>query len=381
MAFDKEKLRQLYIEKMSGIISETDNERVEFWLATNEQARRIWQLLEEEYAQLDISTFNTQVKPDVDLLVVKERLAQNNNKRKARLIPYAAAAAVVFVLIGVWMVWKKDAFQSIPKEALVTVSPPISDMDRVQLTTDDGQTVILGQTRSDTIAGMELSATAHTLTVRSDTGVVMSTLRVPIKETYQVQLPDGSKVWLNAASSLQFPSRFTGQNREVYLTGEAYFEVMTDKQHPFMVKTADAQLEVLGTSFNLCAYASQGVQAALVTGGVKLTAQSGKSVQLQPGYAATLNQATGHFRKTSFDPTEMLAWREGLYYFHHASLIDLAHVIGRWYGYSVRFDRKLLASQSITGLMEKNNISGFLADLELSTGIKHEILGETLYLK
>jgi len=380
MAFDKEKLRQLYIEKISGIISEIDNERMEFWLATNEQARRIWQSLEEEYAQLEVGTFDTQVKPHVDLLAVKGRLAQNNNKRRTRLIPYAAAT-VVFVLIGVWMVWKKDAFQSIPKETLVTVSPPISDMDRVQLTTDDGQTVILGQTRSDTIAGMELNATAHSLTVRSDTAVVMSTLRVPIKETYQVQLPDGSKVWLNAASSLQFPSRFTGQNREVYLTGEAYFEVATDKQHPFMVRTANAQLEVLGTSFNLRAYESQGVQAALVTGGVRLTAQNGESIQLQPGYAAEFDQGSGNFKKATFDPAEMLAWRAGIYYFHHASLVDLAHVIGRWYGYAVRFDRKLLAQQSVTGLMEKNNMSGFLADLESSTGIKYQIVGETLYLK
>jgi len=385
MVFDKEKIKQLYIEKISGIISTADDEQLGALLASDEQVQQIWQMLEEESRQIGVPAFMDRLEPETDLLQIKRQLTTIPKHRKILSFKsYAAVAAFFVAAISIFFIWEspKDSYEH-PANT-ITVAPLASTSSAVQLITDDGQSVSL-ETKStrDTVMlkGIQLRTAANELlTEPTDSTIRMSTLSVPAKETYRIVLPDGSKVWLNAASKLRFPSRFTGDSRKVYLDGEGYFEVVTDAKNPFIVETDVTNVQVLGTRFNLRAYRQQAAQTALVDGSVRLTAENGSSILLKPGHAASYSQTAG-FTTMPFDATETLAWMDGVYYFHHASLMELAEVVTRWYGYSVKFDRDLLAHQAVTGLMEKNNIANFLADLESSTGIQHHLVGNILYLK
>ncbi|WP_257667804.1 FecR family protein [Parapedobacter tibetensis] len=379
-----EDIRRLYIEKISGVISEADSALLASWLATDIKAQQIWQTLEKEGRQLNLSDFMEGIDSGADLLQVKQRAGTLPTRRVIPFMRYAAAMTF-FLLVGAgfFILRKTDRGASLGDDP-ITFAASVEDSPYVQLSTDDGQSVNLQhQTtiRALRLNGIAINASASELeSIHSDAiAVVMSTLSVPAKGAYKVTLPDGSKVWLNAESKLRFPSRFIGGSREVYLDGEGYFEVTTDLAKPFIVHAGDTKVRVLGTRFNLRTYEQQAIQTALVDGSVQLTTENGESMRLEPGYAATYNGKG--FSKASFDATEILAWMDGVHYFHNASLEELAKTINRWYGLSVTFENPQLVHQTITGLMEKDDIAYFLADLKSSTGIKHRLVGDVLYLK
>ncbi|GAA4780112.1 FecR family protein [Olivibacter ginsenosidimutans] len=382
MAFDREKIKQWYIEKAAGVISTVDEEQLATLLSTDEEAQQFWQKLEQESQQLGLTGFMNRIEPVADLAEVKQQLDLPRSKKRISFRSYAAIAALFITVFGVYFIWQQLNYTAEKETNTMTIAPLASTPTAIQLISDDGQSVNLNATSATVqLNGVQFQTAANEIsTVASDSTIVMSTLSIPIKETYRIVLPDGSKVWLNAASKLRFPSRFNGENRKVYLEGEGYFEVRTDPKNPFIVETASNQVQVLGTRFNLKAYPEQATQTALVDGSVRVIAGNDQHIQLKPGYAANYHPSTG-FKTVPFDVAETLAWMEGIYYFHDASLVDLAEVITHWYGYSVTFDRTLLARQRITGLMEKDNISNFLTDLSASTGIQYQFAGNVLYLK
>lgn len=372
-------IRQWYIEKLSGVISAADNERLEQWLATDSEARQVWQSMEEDRKRLDPEGFLAGIAPEEELRKVKQRLKGKRTGRIQRIGRYAAAAALLLVAMSVWYTLRDDGGVQLANGPVVfpvaaTANP------HVQLISSNGQSLNLDTAASPTtieLQGMSVRTAAEELQVVHSEEVVMNTLVVPIKATYRIVLPDGSKVWLNAMSKLHFPSRFTEGTREVSLEGEGYFEIAADKEKPFIVHAGRNQIHVLGTRFNVNSYQPERVETALVEGSVVLVG-GGQRLPLQPGYAATYNGKG--FEKTEFDETAILAWREGIYYFRNASLDDLALVINRWYGLSVSLEDASLVRHRITGLMERGDITYFLADLKASTGIAHRIAGDVLYL-
>ncbi|QNL51671.1 FecR domain-containing protein [Olivibacter sp. SDN3] len=162
-------------------------------------------------------------------------------------------------------------------------------------------------------------------------------LITPRGGTYQLTLPDGSKVWLNAASSLRYPATFKGEKREVYLSGEAYFEVASKKDQPFVVQSAKQQVKVLGTSFNISAYQEEvGVRTTLVEGSVAITNfQSDKIVQLQPGKQCLVDE--GKTSISDIDVAAATAWKDGLLNFNETELRELMNQLSRWYNVSVEY--------------------------------------------
>lgn len=157
--------------------------------------------------------------------------------------------------------------------------------------------------------------------------------------TYQVILPDGSKVWLNAASILKFPATFSGKaNREVELIGEAYFEIQKDKIHPFKVKTIQQEVEVLGTHFNVNAYAEEGpVKTTLLEGSVKLVHQK-KMAYLKPGQQGFI-AADDDFNVVKADLNYVSAWKNGEFIFNGTDLRSLMRQISRWYDVDVIYEQ------------------------------------------
>ncbi len=171
-------------------------------------------------------------------------------------------------------------------------------------------------------------------------------LNVPNGRTYQIELPDGSRVYLHPGSRLVYPSCFYGETREVKLSGEAYFVVTKDNQHPFIVTTNRSQTQVLGTEFDVTSYGGQPESVTLITGSVSFkSATLQDAVIITPGQYVTID-ATGNPLISSIDTDPYTMWRDGYFYFDQQQLKDVLTELGRYYDVSIEsYNQKALSSR------------------------------------
>ena len=165
----------------------------------------------------------------------------------------------------------------------------------------------------------------------------LQTLTTPCGQDYTVTLSDGTTVLLNAASQLVFPDVFVKEQRIVYLKGEAYFDVASDKEHPFIVKTDYFETVVLGTKFNVRSYSKIDAHVTLLEGKVTVTNDKTESLILEPGEQVTLSE-NGKLEKQIVDTYPYLEWQKGYFYFDNVSLIEIMQELGRWYNVDVVFE-------------------------------------------
>jgi ferric-dicitrate binding protein FerR (iron transport regulator) len=207
---------------------------------------------------------------------------------------------------------------------------------------------------------------------REAEAVSYNTMSTPRGRQYTLVLSDGSKVWLNAASSITFPTSFMGKERNVEITGEAYFEVAHDAERPFKVKVGDMQVQVLGTHFNVNAYEDEGdIKTTLLEGSVKVS-KGNENTLIVPGeQAVILNSPSGVGGitvKKDIDLDEVVAWKNGLFNFNNADLKTVMRQLSRWYNVNIIYtgeipnrvfggemQRDLHLSQ-VLKLLEKNNV-------------------------
>ncbi|MCK7557851.1 FecR domain-containing protein [Chitinophaga sedimenti] len=242
---------------------------------------------------------------------------------------YAAAAFLLLAAAGAyrWMTPKPAA----PQQAIVLddVAP---GSDKAVLTLGDGTRVELDSAAIRNIgAGINQQKGHLKYDVAAErTEPVMNTLTTPKAGQYQLTLPDGSRVWLNAASSITFPTAYNGKERLVTLSGEAYFEIAPGTR-PFKVKANGMEVQVLGTSFNVMAYPDEQAGAAtLLEGAVKVVAASAQNV-LKPGYQALVHYEKGTQTVQAVDLDKVIAWKTGFFEFDNVELPVLMRQIARWY--------------------------------------------------
>ena len=181
----------------------------------------------------------------------------------------------------------------------------------------------------------EATQVAHVVSMETNNGI--HTLKIPRGMNQQLTLTDGTKVWLNAESTLEYPETFEGKpNREVYLKGEAYFEVTKNASQPFRVKTDALETLVLGTSFNVRAYSKEDTQVTLVEGSVKVSDKHQNELRLQPG-----EHTDGKLNKTKVEKADDYhSWAAGIFYFDHTELVEIMRELGRWYNINIVFTNK-----------------------------------------
>lgn len=198
----------------------------------------------------------------------------------------------------------------------------------------------------------------------------INTISTPRGGQYQIILPDGSKVWLNAASSLKFPTAFTGSVRNVELVGEAYFEVAKNKEMPFKVKVNNMEVQVLGTHFNIMAYQDEAnIKTTLLEGSVRIKNGS-STAMLMPGQQAVLNRTANSLKVNQANTDEAVAWKQGLFVFNDEDIQAVMRKVSRWYDVDVTYEGNM-AGKDFTGTVSKfKNASEVLKMLEL-TGIVH----------
>ncbi|MGV3509862.1 MAG: FecR family protein, partial [Sphingobacteriaceae bacterium] len=195
--------------------------------------------------------------------------------------------------------------------------------------------------------------------------VLYNTLSIPRGGQYKVVLPDGTQVWLNAASSLKYPTAFNGNERVVQLEGEAYFEVAKNAAQPFRVEVKDVKVTVLGTHFNINGYTDEAhIKTTLLEGSVKISKGPVQQL-LHPGeQAITGKSSTIEVVKANSD--EVLAWKNGYFNFHRSNLQEVMRQLSRWYDVDIKYEGKVPDREFGGEISRNSKASEVLKILELS---------------
>ena len=301
----------------------------------------------------------------------------------------AAAAIIIFNIIGLDFWTEKITpthVQIVTAKANQIVSPGVN---KAVLTLSNGQSIILDSLDNGIIEkneSFEIKKTENGQLVyhafdrnyknaRNGDFNVLSTAR---GGEYRISLPDGSKVWLNAESSIKFPGVFKRNIREVELVGEAYFEIAKRSAMPFMVKSGSTEIEVLGTHFNVKAYPHQKVmKTTLVEGSVKI--KEGKSsLLLKPGQQARLSGGNMTILN-NVDIEEQIAWKNGLFVFKDATVEEVMNQVASWYDLNVSFEGKI-PEKLLTGKVSRSvNATEFMNLLNYA-GVKFKITGKNIVI-
>lgn len=294
----------------------------------------------------------------------------------AVLIGVAAAAAVFLLRPG-------QPQQATPPLAAAKSHDIAPGGNKARLVLGNGRSVLLDQAADGPIA-----AGSGEQVHKQDAGLVYSggtgsnTLITPNGGQYRVQLADGTKVWLNAASSLEYPASFNGAERTVTLTGEAYFEVAEDAARPFFVKVNNMTVQVLGTRFNINAYKEEDLfTTTLLQGAIRVLSGS-QRMTLAAGEQTTLEQNTGLLQRSAGDVENAVAWKNGIFTFKNDELGAVMRDISRWYDVEVIYDEGLDEKIHVSGAMRRQEyLTQALNILALTADLHFEIQGRKVTVR
>jgi len=305
---------------------------------------------------------------------------------KRRIIGYrwlSGVAAMLLLATGAgWLFYQHH--HTTPQHQQMAVNDIQPGVNQATLTLANGHRIILSANLKGTVAqqaGVTITKTPsgeilYTAQASDDQQVLYNTLATARHEQFQIILPDGSHVWLNAASSLKYPVTFSGNERRVELTGEAYFEVAHNAALPFKVKTETQEVEVLGTHFNIKAYEDErSVKTTLLEGSVRVSDQSGRIKLLRPGQQAV--HTSTQLSVSDIDTEEAVAWKNGYFMFEdNEELGSAMRKVARWYDIDVVYEDPELAKQLIAGSITRfTNASKVLEMLHKVCGVHFKIEG------
>lgn len=310
-------------------------------------------------------------------------LAKSNARRRSVWRRWSGVAAGVMLLVGAGCLWH---YRGAGDEPVVAVG---THRGGVQLSTASGLSFALDTMRDIQVDRLVLENDGKQLVVRpseaADEEIGWNTVDVPRGSDYSLILADGTEIFLNAETTLRFPDRFEeGKNREVWVTGEAYFKVQRDDGRPFIVHTPETSVRVLGTVFNVMAYADVAEQQiTLVSGKVEVADnEAAETMVLTPGLQAVYDKELRSLEGREVDVSYYTAWHEGLFAFRECRLVEVMETLARWYDFEVFFQHPELRDLVYTGKVERHaTLSEVLGHFRQTGEFEYEIKGKTVVVK
>lgn len=294
-------------------------------------------------------------------------------RSRRKIISWWVYAACVVLVVGFWglLFWflRPDVIES--PVILSNVLQTEAGKTKAVLLTSAGEKIVLTdsvQRHVVEIPGIGLIQDSLGVrfveeSIEQEDTVGWNTIIVPERGEYFVTLSDGTRIWMNSASKLEFPVRFAGNCREVHLEGEAYFEVTPDTQKPFLVNMGDKQVRVLGTSFNVMAYPGDNrTEVALLQGKVSFDV-AGKAFVLNPGEIATVERVKGEVMIRKGDVAAVIAWKSGVFNFEDMDLEELSVKLSRWYGVDFVFEDMAVKDLRFSGAVTKYRSLDYVLDM------------------
>lgn len=331
---------------------------------------------------------------DEDLLDLQQRLHTAIVPKRRTLWPRIAVAASFLICLGIAFYFYTD----VKKESAVTTAYKdiVPGSNKAILTLANGAKISITDAKNGEIikeSGIIVSKTADGQLVykmtdrnkRSKTkDLAYHTIETPRGGQHQVILPDGTRVWLNAESSIRFPESFANvKTRNVELKGEAYFEVQKDLKHPFIVTTIKQEIEVLGTHFNINSYLDeQKSVTTLLEGSVKVQAVMNHNFSvIKPGQQA-ISKGTKDLSVAVADIDQVMDWKNGDFMFKKESLHGIMRKVCRWYDVNVEYGEQVDVNQTYSGLVSRSkNISEVLKIMQVAGQLKFDVIGKKVIVK
>lgn len=316
-------------------------------------------------------------------------LAGMRERRSMRVWTPRVAASVLLVLVSaasIWWFYSRSLVKQPIAGTLVVDTLAIHPVEnRARLTLGNGAVVDLDAVKEGPITGDEKTRidkqkaqlVYRTPDVKTALPIVYNTLTTPRGGMYSVVLSDGTRVWLNASSSLRYPTAFTGSVREVSLTGEAYFEVAQKPSQPFTVVVNGMDVNVLGTHFNVMAYDDESaVATTLLEGSVKVDFK-GRSIALAPGQQSLLIKDKEELQVRNVDVDAAVAWKNGIFQFRSEDIKSVMRKVARWYDVDVRYEGEI--PEHFSGAVRRDaDVSSLLRTMELTHQVQFRIEGRTI---
>ncbi|HEY5968542.1 MAG TPA: FecR domain-containing protein [Chitinophagaceae bacterium] len=325
------------------------------------------------------------------LKAIHDKIGSESKSKKRRIIPLrrlAIAASVVgILLISVFLLTDKVGKKEIVKSEIDQqrfTNDVLPGGDKATLTLADGSTIVLDDAQNGTLAQQGNSKIikldgklSYDPTNKNSREIVYNTISTPKGGQYQLELPDGSQVWLNATSSIHFPTSFIGNERKIEITGEAYFEIARDPNAPFIVKINNAEVQVLGTHFNVNAYSDEdNVKTTLLEGSVKFVNNGNVNI-LKPGQQSQLTKEGTTKVVSNVDVDKVVAWKNGMFDFEQAGIETVMRQLSRWYDVEIEYKGK--TDDLFIAEMRRNiKLSDALRALELTGKVKFDIQGKKI---
>ncbi|WP_442591461.1 FecR family protein [Pedobacter sp. AW31-3R] len=400
--WEDKRIIDLYSRFSAKTASATELEAFNTFLNTPGAEQRLFDLLETDYQlsesyEKDISEFRA-------LQIFQEVTSHPQELKKViRLWPRLAGVAAVAAIIAFSFLLKRNLFNDDTSRltSIAAAQDIAPGTNTATLTLGNGRKIVLSAVLNGILAaesGVRISKTADgeiTYEIVDNglaEGLGMNILSTNRGETYRVKLPDGSLVWLNAASSITYPASFNGtKSRKVKMSGEAYFEIQKDKEHPFIVETNGQEVKVLGTHFNIKAYEDEAdVITTLQEGSVRVDFEAaawgskGKvrykdEIVLSPGQQSLLKGETISISKANLE--ENIAWKEGDFIFTEVGIEKVMRDIARWYNIQVIYEGAIPPGTFSGNISRIKNISQILMALESTKLVHFKIEGRRVYVR
>ncbi len=375
-------IQELFTKYLDNTINREEYDALLQYFEKQEDNDELHQLVTEALLKDNSECDHIRLDKAVDTVAfqLQQKLRPTKNIMLRKYLPYAAAVLLFFMAgIAYYINFNHDSKKEMQLVEIFDVKPGHSG---ATLTLASGKKVLLNKTVNGSIASedginiFKLSDSTVTYTVsnakgdKKDSDDRVNTITTAKGETYQIVLSDSTKVWLNAATTLQYSANLgeRGKRKVRLVAGEAYFEVSKDEKHPFIVKTPTQNVEVLGTHFNINSYADEGhTVTTLEEGSVKVSTSDNftqKNIILKPGQQSLASG--GNLKVMEADLQTALAWKEGKIYFRDAPIQEVLRQVSRWYNIAIEYNGTPTKELFNGGIKRTANLSSVLRILELS---------------
>lgn len=369
---DNTTAKELLKKYKLGTLTELDKVKLERWYKMRSESNEL--VFDVGEMERDLDEVWMRVNADI---------SRGTKVPARRLWSRIAVAAVTVLSVGLGLYFYANSVK-VDNDTVITSNDIAPGSLGATLTLANGKKIVLRGAQNGELAkeaGVVISKSADGQLVyelkgeNNGSAAQINTLSTAIGETYIVVLPDQSKVWMNAASTLKYSSAMARlDKRTVELTGEAYFEVAKDKAHPFIVKSASQQVEVLGTHFNVTTYNDKAISTTLLEGSVRVATGS-KSQLIVPGEQAVSSVDGIAVKKVEAE--DVIAWKNGYFMFSSETLESIMGKLSRWYGVRVEFTDDSLRLRTFFGSISKYvNISQVLKKLNATGKTEYVLVGD-----
>ena len=379
LEYDNNYIRRLIQLDLVGGLSPEEKGKLEDWINESEEHRLLFYKIKK---QLSINEIRNYLQTDVEDAWKKVRektfgAPPVRPRIRPKWLKYAAVVLPVLLSITLWYTWKEEMKN---KQATVARLNPVLTLDngeKYQLDPEEQTEIYVDEEVKAYQAGGGL---IYDTTARQEENKY-NRIEVPRGSEYWIVLPDGTRVWLNAATELKYPVAFHAKERRVYLKGEAYFEVAPDKNRPFYVETEEVKIRVLGTVFDVNTHYTRGVRTVLVEGAVALEWGDQKEIRMKPGELADFDRTTTEVTLKEVDVTSYISWKEGYFVFEDEPLEEIMHTLSLWYDKEFLFVGKRSRALHFSGHIKRyERIETILSAITDVTGVEFRMNGQIILI-